>query len=148
MSKRPPERQANALILTRRAEAFFQSLLVSNEYNVTIHSRPGGDPDLTKDVADGPWVATLADFATEEEDGREHPSYGVVPVHAVDGPRVRRQVRRAVEDRVSRVGRPRTPGALVLRVSSVHRVSRVADRKKLRAFPRRIMNHFKYCAIS
>ena len=50
-------------------EAFFQSLLVSQEYNVTIHSRPGGDPDLTKDVADGPWVATLADFVTEE-DGR------------------------------------------------------------------------------
>ena len=50
-------------------EAFFQSLLVSNEYNVTIHSRPGGDPDLTKDIADGPWVATLADFVTEE-DGR------------------------------------------------------------------------------
>ena len=50
-------------------EAFFQSLLVSQEYNVTIHSRPGGDPDLTKDIADGPWVATLADFVTEE-DGR------------------------------------------------------------------------------
>ena len=31
------------------------------QFNVTIHSRPGGDPEHPElDVADGPWIATFA----------------------------------------------------------------------------------------
>mmetsp|Transcript_16916 Transcript_16916/g.52706 ORF Transcript_16916/g.52706 Transcript_16916/m.52706 type:complete len:512 (+) Transcript_16916:213-1748(+) len=38
------------------------------EFNVTIHSRPGGDPEHPEnDVADGPWVATLGGFVSEAE---------------------------------------------------------------------------------
>jgi len=48
-------------------EAFFQRLLTSTDYNVTIHSRPGGDPRTELDIADGPWVATLENFVTEED---------------------------------------------------------------------------------
>ena len=36
------------------------------QFNVTIHSRPGGGAE-GEDVADGPWVATFDDFVSEAE---------------------------------------------------------------------------------
>jgi len=41
------------------------------QFNVTIHSRPGGDPDHPElDVADGPWIATFDGFISEDEGRR------------------------------------------------------------------------------
>jgi len=50
-------------------EALFANLAARwPEFNVTVHSRPGGDPEHPDlDVADGPWVATLGGFVSEAE---------------------------------------------------------------------------------
>ena len=54
-------------LLPGGVDALYENLAAAwPQFNVTIHSRPGGDPD-GDDVADGPWIATFDNFFSEAE---------------------------------------------------------------------------------